>query len=138
MQLEFLTDVELPGYKTVWATLQTARSVREASDIVLTQFEKPANQSEAVKQQRAKYGQVYYDKYAGSAPTLQPTPAPAVPYMVRVVVDDLNIRKGPGTTYPVVGSIKGGGVFTIIQQQNNWGLLKSKQGWICLDYTTKY
>lgn len=138
MQLEFLTDVELPGYKTVWATLQTARSVREASDIVLTQFEKPANQSEAVKQQRAKYGQVYYDKYAGSAPTPQPTPAPAVPYMVRVVVDELNIRKGPGTTYPVVGSIKGGGVFTIIQQQNNWGLLKSKQGWICLDYTTKY
>jgi uncharacterized protein YgiM (DUF1202 family) len=39
--------------------------------------------------------------------------------MVRVVVNELNIRKGPGTNYPVVGSIKGGGVFTIIQQQNN-------------------
>jgi len=39
--------------------------------------------------------------------------------MVRVIVDELNIRKGPGTNYPVVGTIKSGGVFTIIRQQNN-------------------
>lgn len=138
MQLDFLGDIELPGYKTVWATLKTATSVREASDIVLTQFEKPANQSEAVKQQRAKYGQVYYDKYAGTTPTPAPAPTPTCPYMVRVTVSALNIRSGPGTQYPVVGSIDGGGVFTIIEQKNNWGLLKSKQGWICLDYTTLY
>lgn len=138
MQLDFLGDIELPGYKTVWATLKTATSVREASDIVLTQFEKPANQSEAVKQQRAKYGQVYYDKYAGSTPAPTPAPTPTCPYMVRVTVSALNIRSGPGTNYPVVGSIDGGGVFTIIEQQNNWGLLKSKQGWICLDYTKLY
>lgn len=139
MQLEFLCNVELPGYKTVQGTLQTATSVREASDIVLTQFERPADQSEKMKQTRAAYGQKYYDKYEGSAPVPpQPTPAPQCPYMVRVTVSCLNIRKGPGTNYPVVGSINGGGVFTIIQQQNNQGLLKSQQGQICLDYTTKY
>ena len=139
MQLEFLCNVELPGYKTVQATLQTATSVREASDVVLTQFERPADQSEAMKKTRAAYGQKYYDKYAGSTPVPpQPAPAPQCPFMVRVVVDALNIRSGPGTQYPVVGSIDGGGVFTIIQQQNNQGLLKSQQGQICLDYTTPY
>ena len=135
MQLDYLT-IELPGYKTVWATLQTATSVREASDIVLTQFEKPANQSEAVKQQRAKYGQVYYDKYAGSSP-VPPQPAPAFPYTVKVLVDELNIRSGPGTNYPIVGSIKDHGVYTIVAEQNGFGKLKSGAGWICLEYTQK-
>jgi len=117
MQLEFLAEIELPGYKTVYATLQTATSVRQASDIVLTQYECPANQSEAVKQQRAKYGQVYYDKYAGTTP--QPTPAPSpCPYTVKVLVDELNIRSGPGTNYPIVGSIKDHGVYTIVKEQD--------------------
>ncbi len=136
MQLEFLAEIELPGYKTVYATLQTATSVRQASDIVLTQYECPANQSEAVKQQRAKYGQVYYDKYAGTTP--QPTPAPSpCPYTVKVLVNELNIRSGPGTNYPIVGSIKDHGVYTIVKEQNGWGYLKSGMGWICLEYTQK-
>lgn len=63
MQLEFLWK-ELRSYKTALATLKEAKSVREASDAVLTQYEKPANQSDSVKMARAKYGQTYYDKYA--------------------------------------------------------------------------
>ena len=137
MQLEFLCNVELPGYKTVWATLQTATSVKEASDIVLTQFEKPANQSDAVKDARAKLGQNFYNKYAGTTPTPAPTPAPACPYTVKVMVDELNIRSGPGTNYPIVGTIKDHGVYTIVQEQNGWGKLKSGAGWICLQYTQK-
>ena len=64
MQLEFLTTQELQkGYKSVWNSLLIAKSVREASDVVLTQFEKPANQNDSVKSTRAGYGQAYYDKY---------------------------------------------------------------------------
>ena len=63
MQLEFLWK-ELRSYKTVLTVLMEAKSVREASDAVLTQYEKPANQSDSVKMARAKYGQTYYDKYA--------------------------------------------------------------------------
>ena len=63
MQLQFLIS-ELKGYTTVNSVLKSAKSVREASDIVLTKFEKPADQSESVKKLRAKYGQGYYDKYA--------------------------------------------------------------------------
>lgn len=61
-QLEYLWE-ELQGYKTVISTLYSAKTIREASDIVLTRYEKPANQSEGVKQMRARYGQNYYDKY---------------------------------------------------------------------------
>lgn len=65
MQLEFLCK-ELSGYPTMWKTLQSATSVFEASNAVLLQYERPANQSEAIQNKRASYGQAYYDKFAQS------------------------------------------------------------------------
>lgn len=62
MQLEFLMK-ELSSYSSVLRTLKVATSVQEASDVVLTKYEKPANQSDSVKMKRASYGQKYYDKY---------------------------------------------------------------------------
>lgn len=57
------------------------------------------------------------------------------PYLVKVVATVLNIRKGPGTNYPVVGTITNGGVYTIVEEANkNWGKLKSGAGWISLEY----
>ncbi len=72
MQLGFLMQELASGYKAVLATLKTATSVRAASDAVLLQFERPADQSEAVKAKRAGYGQKYFDKYAqkGSVNTM--------------------------------------------------------------------
>ena len=72
MQLGFLMQELSTSYKTVLATLKTATSVRAASDAVLLQFERPADQSEAVKANRAGYGQKYFDKYAqkGSVNTM--------------------------------------------------------------------
>ena len=61
-QLEFLLK-ELASYGLL-AALKTAASVREASDLVLLKYEKPADQSEAAKVKRAGYGQTYFDKYA--------------------------------------------------------------------------
>lgn len=63
MQLDFLFK-ELKGYKSVFEALKTTNSVKEASDIVLTKFEKPADQSEAVKKKRAQYGQDIYNECA--------------------------------------------------------------------------
>ena len=59
------------------------------------------------------------------------------PYLVRVSIDDLNIRTGPGTSYSRTGEYTGNGVFTIVQEQDGWGKLKSGAGWISLTYTTK-
>lgn len=63
IQLEFLYTELNNSYKGVLNALKEAKSVREASDIVLTQFEKPKDQSKSVKQHRASLGQEIYDKY---------------------------------------------------------------------------
>lgn len=73
------------------------------------------------------------------------------PYTAKVSIDDLRIRKGPGTTYDYQKENgaelhTGKGSFTIIEEAEGpgaqlWGLLKSYQkernGWISLDYTKR-
>ena len=68
MQLNFLFQ-ELKGYAAVHEVLRTARTVQEASNIVLTKYERPADQSAAVKAKRASYGQAYYDYYTTNTST---------------------------------------------------------------------
>ncbi len=68
-QLGFLIKELSEGYTSVLAVLKTATSVRQASDVVLTKYERPANQGESVQIKRASYGQSYYDKYAKAAAT---------------------------------------------------------------------
>lgn len=66
-----------------------------------------------------------------------------MPYSVRVSVDDLNIRRGPGTDYAKTGRFTGRGVFTIVEERGGagsakgWGRLKSGAGWVSLDYCEK-
>ena len=65
----------------------------------------------------------------------------SAPYMVRVSIPDLNIRRGPGTSYPKTGKFTGVGVFNIVEEKDGWGLLKAYQekrdGWISLAFTTR-
>ncbi len=58
-------------------------------------------------------------------------------YVVRITCKTLNIRSGPGTGYTKVGQVKKGEAFTIVQEKNGWGKLKSGAGWIYLGYTEK-
>ena len=74
MQIEFLWN-ELQGYKTVMTVLKSAKSIKEASDIVLTEFERPANTGDSVKTARASYGQKYYDKFASASDVVVTEPA---------------------------------------------------------------
>ena len=66
-----------------------------------------------------------------------------VPFLVRVDIDDLNIRTGPGTDHKKTGKYTGKGVFTIMEvksgqgSDSGWGRLKSGAGWISLDYTSR-
>ena len=62
--LEFLLTELNGSYKSVMSVLKNAKSVREASDIVLKKFEVPANMGISVQEKRASYGQNYYNKYA--------------------------------------------------------------------------
>lgn len=58
-QLEFVL-VEIKG---LIPKLNAAKTVREASTLVLTQYEKPADQGLNTQTKRATFSQAYYDKY---------------------------------------------------------------------------
>ena len=70
VQLDYLWD-EIQKYTTVINTLYSTESIQEASDIVLTKYEKPANQSDGVKKLRAQYARKYFDKYNNVCVTLR-------------------------------------------------------------------
>ena len=48
----------------------------------------------------------------------------------KVNVDELNVRQGPGTSYPITTVVHKGDAFTITQMSGSWGKLKSGAGWI--------
>lgn len=133
MQLAFMWQ-ELQGYKTVMTVLNSAASVREASDIVLHKYEQPGDQSVAVEEKRAASGQTFFDRFTGSGAS----PFPVVPFLVRVIIPDLNIRTSPGSAdnSNLSGKYTGIGTFTIVEISGSWGLLKlyreKRNGWIYL------
>lgn len=64
MQIDFLIQELKTSYSLVYRTLVNAKSIQEASDIVLTRFEIPADQSQKVKNYRASLGQVIFKNFA--------------------------------------------------------------------------
>jgi flagellum-specific peptidoglycan hydrolase FlgJ len=60
------------------------------------------------------------------------TEFPAVPFTVKVLIDDLNYRSEPSMDGAVKGQT-GKGVFTIVEVSDGWGRLKSGAGWIWLE-----
>ena len=57
--------------------------------------------------------------------------------MVKINTAVLNVRKGPGTNYPITTTVKRDQVYTIVEEKGGWGKLKSGAGWISLYYTVK-
>ena len=132
--------------KLIWSTNKADR-VNHANGCNMTVHRDYAN--------KACPGQYLYDRHGAIAAavnellgsgTTQPSEAapgavqgfPATPFTVRVIIPDLNYRKGPGMSYAVRGQT-GKGVFTITEVQDGWGKLKSGAGWIYLenpDYCT--
>ena len=80
-------------------------------------------------------GNVEYESKAAES-------AVKVPFLVKVSISDLNIRKGPGTDYGRVQFCPVG-VYTIMEVKSGkgasagWGRLKSGIGWISLDFVKK-
>lgn len=67
-------------------------------------------------------------------PTPTPTPSgyPSTPFLVNVIIPDLNIRTSPCIGDNLTGQYTGTGTFTIIEVRDGWGRLKSGAGWIYL------
>lgn len=59
------------------------------------------------------------------------------PYLVKINCATLNVMSGAGSTYKVSTVVKKGEVYTIVDEKDGWGKLKSGAGWIKLSYTTR-
>ena len=53
-------------------------------------------------------------------------------FTVKIICDTLNIRKSASFSSDVVGTVKKGEVFTIVETSNGLGRLKSGAGWISM------
>lgn len=75
--------------------------------------------------------------YTERTDTQAEAPKPVSAYLVRVTADNLNVRSGPGTTFPVVMQVHRPSIYTIVEEANGFGKLKSGAGYISLDYVQK-
>ena len=84
------------SYSGVLSVLQSATSVREASDKVLHDFENPASQGPDVERERELLGLAIYAQYAGGVypppiPPDPPTPEqPSIPYWLLAKLSENN------------------------------------------------
>ena len=80
-QLGFLLKELSESFPGVLSVLKNAASIREASNAVLFDFERPPNQGSSVQNKRASYGQVYFDKYSnGKGDELSMSNSPLATY----------------------------------------------------------
>ena len=134
-QLEYLL-FEIETYQTVWNTLKNAKTVKEASDIVLEKYERPASVGDKTKEKRASFGQGYFDKYAVHD---DPTPEGV---WVRTKTDKVNIRQGNGSKFSIITQIpvKGTKFPWVATSENGWyavdlsGIKKREVGWVTKEF----
>ena len=148
MQLDFLWS-EILLYKTVVEAMKNWKSLRDISDIICKKYLKPANQSEYYLQNRAKFGQGYYDLFAKDDdeptpkqeekkddPVTEPEkPSEKAPESVsgtekRIIAKaNVNIRAGNGKNYAKIGLLKAG-------ESVPW-IATSPNGWHAFDYNKR-
>lgn len=146
-QLEYLW-IELQKYTGVMKVLKAAKNIQEASDIVLLKYERPADQSEKVKKKRAKFGQEIFDRNCTikdiNSKTEKKVEEPKK--FVRINRKSVNIRKGPGTKFPVVGYAYKGEEYRYVKtdEETGWHCIRfpvSKNcdlAWVTGKYTSIY
>ncbi len=104
LQIDFLIK-EIKTYKMVWNAMIDAAFIKDASDIILTKYERPANVGDAVKEKRASYGEKYYDKFSNMSS--EPIAEPVIDHDVFVITstNNVNLRSGNGREYSIVKQI---------------------------------
>lgn len=131
LQLEYLIKEMSGSYKTVWNAVLNATNIREASDIVMLKYEKPANTSDTAKKKRADYGQKFFDQYAS---IISPTKNKSV----YITAKNVNLRIGNGLKYDVFAKAQTGDSFPwIATAENGWhGVLhRNRVLWVSPDFS---
>lgn len=149
------TTFKVGNYKKYVVTTDAlnVRRTRNATSQVLTTIPKGTKiyvgyvmyQDNSTTPKGDLWGGVTYNNATGFInlryvkPYVEPTTgtSKAVNYRVRITADSLNVRKEPNASAKITTTVKKGNVFTIVEEKNGWGKLKSGAGWINLSYTTK-
>lgn len=124
------------------------RSTPEIKDNIVGVVFKGGEYTVAEKTQDGKFWKLKSGVYISALPSLTCVyEGKRVNYMVRVNIDDLNIRKGHGTNYVNYENPIPKGSYTIVEEcyglgsNKGWGLLKAysdkRNGWISLDFTER-
>lgn len=92
MQLEFLIRELKTSYQSVWNVLSTTSNVREASDIVLTKFEMPADVSNSVKMTRYNYSMGYYNEFVKEDNVIT-SEAQAIDIVLRIASEEVGYQE---------------------------------------------
>ena len=127
IQLVYLVWEMQNKYKTAWNAVVNAADIRNASDVVMLKYEKPANTGDAAKQKRAAYGQKFYDQFAEGE-----TEMPETTGKKKVVAtENVNIRTGNGKTYTKVGVLKKDASAEWLETKDGWYKIAL---WVSADY----
>lgn len=145
--IEICDDVKngtiYPSAKTIENTLELTKWLMEKYNIpvshVIRHFDVTGKLCPAywcgTPTKNVKWKTEFWNKLVGK--TEVQTTSKFKPYLVKVTVDTLNVRKGVGTSYGIATTISKNQVYTIVEEKNGWGKLKSGVGWISLKYTKK-
>lgn len=106
-QAEFLYKELSEGDKSVLSVLKAAASIREASDAVLLQFERPADQSEAVRKKRAGFGQEYEALYQKEGGNEGMTEAQARQKIVSIMQGWIGLKRSDRSHAPIIDTYNG-------------------------------
>jgi N-acetylmuramoyl-L-alanine amidase len=98
---------------------------------------KDSNLDKLAKAEAAVIASYFGKKQQTSVTTTPAVKADSGAYRVKVTAFALNVRRGAGVGYNIVSVIKDKGVYTIVEEKNGWGKLKSGAGWINLKYTKR-
>ena len=106
-QAEFIYKELSESFPAVLKVLKTAASIREASDAVLLQFEKPGDQSEAVQKKRAGYGQEYEALYQKEGGNEGMTEAQARQKVVGIMQGWIGLKRSDKSHAPIIDAYNG-------------------------------
>jgi hypothetical protein len=121
IQLNYMWKELKESYKTAYNAIMNAINIREASDVIMIKYEKPANTSETMKQKRANYGQQFFNTFAsGEKQETKPT-------MKKVVItkDRVNLRAGNGKNFTSISQVNKNAMYEwVATAENGWHAIK--------------
>ena len=141
--IEICDDVKngvvYPSDKTIQNVLELTEHLMKKynvpKDNVIRHYDVTGKACPAYWTSDAKWKSEFWNKIGGCGKVQ--TTSEFKSYLVKVTTETLNVRDGAGVNYPIKTTVKKNQVYTIVEEKNGWGKLKSGVGWVHLGYTKK-